>query len=321
MSRIRTSPIWTIEKEKLVQMIDESSSITEVLEKLDLCPHSGNHRTLYDRCNYDDIDLIELKNKPKPKRVYTRVAIDLDKVLIEHSTYSRNHLKKRLLQDGLLANECSNCKLPPSWDNQSLVMILDHINGVNNDNRLENLRLLCPNCNSQTKTFGGRKNKKQRKCQDCGSVLTSIKQRCDACNGIYRATLATSKKPLPPKAELKMLLNQKTTWKELGQIYGASLPTLKKWANYYDLKYPVRPRGIILDIACETCGEMFHPKGQTTKYCSRKCMTKAQQRYQRPTKKQFDDAYDRNNDAKELASLFKVPVREIYRWVAKDLLE
>jgi hypothetical protein len=65
-------------------------------------------------------------------------------------------LKKRLIRAGLLVNCCSVCGLRPEWQGQLLVMILDHINGDRSDNRIENLRLLCPNCNSQQPTFAGK---------------------------------------------------------------------------------------------------------------------------------------------------------------------
>jgi hypothetical protein len=55
----------------------------------------------------------------------------------------------------LLEFSCSECGLD-SWLGKSLVLELDHINGIRSDNRLENLRLLCPNCHSQTETFRGR---------------------------------------------------------------------------------------------------------------------------------------------------------------------
>ena len=53
-------------------------------------------------------------------------------------------------------DECAICGIGPVWCDQPLVLQLDHINGVNNDNRIENLCYLCPNCHSQTPTFAGR---------------------------------------------------------------------------------------------------------------------------------------------------------------------
>ena len=67
---------------------------------------------------------------------------------------SRNNVKTRLLEAGLLQNRCSICGIS-EWLGRRLMCHLDHINGVNNDNRLENLRMLCPNCHSQTDTYGG----------------------------------------------------------------------------------------------------------------------------------------------------------------------
>lgn len=80
-------------------------------------------------------------------------------MLVENSKTNRGSLKKRLIKAGLLKTECYECKLGTVWNGKNLVLVIDHINGVHNDNRIENLRLLCPNCNSQTETFSG-KNKK-----------------------------------------------------------------------------------------------------------------------------------------------------------------
>lgn len=68
----------------------------------------------------------------------------------------RGSLKRLLIKEDVIQNKCFCCGIDPIWNNKPLVFVLDHINGVNNDNRLENLRLLCPNCNSQTETFSGR---------------------------------------------------------------------------------------------------------------------------------------------------------------------
>ena len=67
----------------------------------------------------------------------------------------RTHLKMRILGAGLLARECQECGLT-EWRGKSLSLELDHINGNARDNRLENLRLLCPNCHSQTPNYAGR---------------------------------------------------------------------------------------------------------------------------------------------------------------------
>ncbi|MBV8459919.1 MAG: HNH endonuclease [Candidatus Eremiobacteraeota bacterium] len=72
---------------------------------------------------------------------------------------SRASIKRRLLDAGLLRNECDECGIS-EWRGRYLSIQLDHRNGVKDDHRLENLRMLCPNCHSQTPTFGIR-NRKQ----------------------------------------------------------------------------------------------------------------------------------------------------------------
>ncbi len=85
---------------------------------------------------------------PRPKRA-------LSEVLVLGSSYNRGELKKRLLREGLLTSVCAICGID-SWLGKALALHLDHKNGVYNDNRLHNLRLLCPNCHSQTETYAGK---------------------------------------------------------------------------------------------------------------------------------------------------------------------
>jgi hypothetical protein len=87
--------------------------------------------------------------------------VPLEEALVENSTYSRVLLKKRLIKEGILIEECSECGQGPEWNGKPLVLQLDHKNGINNDNRKVNLRLLCPNCHSQTETFAGRNSRKK----------------------------------------------------------------------------------------------------------------------------------------------------------------
>lgn len=70
----------------------------------------------------------------------------------------RSVVKSALLREGIFENRCDLCGIE-SWRGRPLSMQLDHVNGIRDDHRVENLRMLCPNCHSQTETFGARNRK------------------------------------------------------------------------------------------------------------------------------------------------------------------
>lgn len=78
-----------------------------------------------------------------------------DEIFIEYSGYTNELVKGRIFKDQIIEYKCYECKIT-DWNNKPITLELDHINGVNNDHRLENLRFLCPNCHSQTDTYKGR---------------------------------------------------------------------------------------------------------------------------------------------------------------------
>ena len=78
---------------------------------------------------------------------------------------SRNNVKLRLLSAGILSHVCSTCGLT-EWNGKPIRMHIDHINGIGDDHRIENLRMLCPNCHSQTPTYGGRNKRRLRLLHD-----------------------------------------------------------------------------------------------------------------------------------------------------------
>ena len=82
--------------------------------------------------------------------------VPTEELLVRGSAVNNQTIKKRLLEDGFLKNECSECGNPGFHNGKPLVLHLDHEDGDNSNNELSNLRMLCPNCHSQTETFGGR---------------------------------------------------------------------------------------------------------------------------------------------------------------------
>jgi 5-methylcytosine-specific restriction endonuclease McrA len=93
-------------------------------------------------------------------RLTVRSIVDVLK-----SGSSRWCKKAKLLREGYLADRCSRCGIR-QWRGERLVIQIDHINGVRNDWRIENLRMLCPNCHSQTETYGGRNAGRGRRLQE-----------------------------------------------------------------------------------------------------------------------------------------------------------
>lgn len=85
----------------------------------------------------------------------------LEEVLIKNSPVTRRTLKDYLAKYNVLEYKCAICGNKGEWNGVSLTLQIDHINGIRNDNRKENLRWLCPNCHSQTDTFTG-KNKTKK---------------------------------------------------------------------------------------------------------------------------------------------------------------
>ena len=85
--------------------------------------------------------------------------IPLEELTAANRITSRAHLRWRLLRAGVLDPVCAECGIV-EWNSKPLSMHLHHINGVNNDNRLDNLQMLCPNCHSQTDSYSGRNSKK-----------------------------------------------------------------------------------------------------------------------------------------------------------------
>jgi len=144
-------------KEFLAPIVKDSKSVAQVLKKIGVSTTSGGAychvQRRIDEYGIDRSHFVgQAHMKGKKPHNYGKKK-PLEEILVVGSEYQRGHLKERLLSEGLKNNKCEICGQDGTWMGKRLVMVLDHVNGVGNDNRFENLRMLCPNCNSQQPTF------------------------------------------------------------------------------------------------------------------------------------------------------------------------
>ena len=152
------SKIWSFHVRDFQELVKSSNSLSDVCRKIGLRITGKAHRDIKYRCLVEDIDISHIRlgrSSNLGRKFGSSPKILLKDILIEKSKYLFNkNIKKRLLEEKLLKNNCYICGLSDMWNNKKLSLQLDHINGIPDDNRIENLRLLCPNCHSQTPTFG-----------------------------------------------------------------------------------------------------------------------------------------------------------------------
>lgn len=171
-----TSKRWLERKDALQQAVKESISVSEVAKKLGLSPKGGNIKTVKNYIEYFGFDASHFlgQGHGKGNVNLSQVVIPLEEILVEGSSYTNTwRLKRKIIEAGLLEEKCALCGQEAYWNGKKLVMVIDHINGINNDHRIENLRLLCPNCNSQQSTFCGRNIQgKHKVCKGCGGKVS-----------------------------------------------------------------------------------------------------------------------------------------------------
>lgn len=140
---------WT--DNDLILAVESSFTVSQVLRKLNLQVRPGSFVTIQKYIKKLNLSTDHFTGKAHGTS--DNKKYQTHEIFIENSNVLRRDIKRRIIKDNLIEYKCEVCKMKPIWQNKKLVLILDHINGINNDNRLENLRFLCPNCNSQQKTF------------------------------------------------------------------------------------------------------------------------------------------------------------------------
>lgn len=201
--------------DKLIENADKCINMLDLCHKLGIENVGGE--------DYKEVrDLakelsIELKFSYKRNYNFNNKKMPIEEILVENSNYAnRERLKIRLIKEGIKEYKCENpeCGLS-EWHGKPISLQLHHINGVHNDNRIENLMLLCPNCHSQTDTYAGKNSNREK---NTTHILTSKRKNITEKIIIDKNTLIEDFKTLK-------------SFKNVGKKYGVSDNAVRKWCK------------------------------------------------------------------------------------------
>ena len=157
-----------------------------------ICKHfglqrgAGNYNTIKIRLTEDNVDISHFVNEIPNQYVGYNKRKSVEEYL-KSTWIETKTLKKKLLEEGIFKEECFICNQGPEWNNKRLVLQMDHIDGDSDNNDLKNLRIICPNCHTQTPTYSGKRNKKKSNCCiDCNKDIRRRSTRCNPCNSKHR---------------------------------------------------------------------------------------------------------------------------------------
>ena len=214
------------EKEELENLVKTSSSLSEILRKQGKAISGSSIKTLKNTLDGYGINYVFLNVKSHE----IGKELPLEEILVENKSYNSSRLKTRLIRSGLKEDKCELCGCKNEWNGKPLILQLDHINGNHYDNRLENLRILCPNCHSQTETFSNKRDRRHNYCVDCGKEISLTSTRCGSCASKHKATHKVKLEDRPSKEELFNLITSKT-FVSIGEMYGVTDNTIRKWCK------------------------------------------------------------------------------------------
>lgn len=262
--------IWSYSKKELENVFNSSESLSDFMKNIGILNYSGSVSTDIKKClEQHNIDWRKLtykgmhysKNKLQGKRLLSN-----SEIFVENSSVSRSTLKRRILKDELIEYKCSICGLPPVWNNKILPLIIDHINGVNNDNRLENLRFVCPNCNYQLETTCRNHNKVSEVystiqeeiiqqhnknsdnkqaiseqgeiyyvCPICGNKKSRTSKMCRSCSEKQRTKKYSNISSVSRESLMRDILEYPIY--KISKKYSVSDATIRKWLKKNNLPY------------------------------------------------------------------------------------
>jgi hypothetical protein len=221
----------------IYNIIKESSSIAQVLNKLGLIPAGGNYRTFNRFVKNNNIDTSHFTGMLWSKGKTLPPKRDIEDYLCIGTKITSHALKQRLIRENIFEHKCYICDLR-EWMGKPIPIELDHINGNHDDNRLENLRIVCPNCHAQTDTYRA-KNRRDKKpikekpvkeiiinrCPDCDKEIKKDSKYCEECSH--------KKSRKVERPDMNTLINdiKNLGYSGTGRKYGVSDNAIRKWVK------------------------------------------------------------------------------------------
>lgn len=231
--------IYKLSDEQFVELLKNSSTISEVLFKLgySVKGNSWGFAKIRQRMSDLNLDGSVFKGKSPITKYGSLHKVNASDILKPNCKHARSVLRRYVIKNNLIPYRCAICGCI-EWQGRTLSLELDHINGINNDNRIENLRFLCPNCHSQTTTYGSRNQQRNDSEYEISDDLrdlieTEYRKRnnikyVSAALGIRRRVVnkVVSESGLK-KSNQKYVIRYDKDWNEIAR-YGSLIETAKQ---------------------------------------------------------------------------------------------
>jgi hypothetical protein len=198
-----------------IELIPQCYSYTEFLKKFGLRISGRTQMVLKKWISIWEIDTSHFAKKQKNSINFIKKS--LETILVENSSYDTGHLKNRLYKENIKQRNCEMCGQGEEWRGSKFSLILDHINGIYNDNRLENLRILCPNCNATLDTHCGKNRKNVKKLEKPKALPKTRKRKVER-----------------PSYEVLLEEIKNNSFLAMGRKYGVSDNAIRKWIKSYE---------------------------------------------------------------------------------------
>jgi hypothetical protein len=210
------------EKIELMEVVKKSKTYREVLIYFNRNESSSSYKTLHKKIKEWGIDISHFLSKSEHTKMMYKVGL-LDKknsldLFVENCKFGRSTIKKRIIDENLIDYKCCMCDNNGEWMGNKVSLILDHINGINNDNRLENLRFLCPNCNATLKTH----------CVGSIGLIDKTPNNRKIPNRVHLRIVNR------PSYDILIKEINEFGYCWVGRKYGVSDNAIRKWVKFYE---------------------------------------------------------------------------------------